>query len=345
MAKPLLILSSLLLLSGHLKSQSITVDDLVALSSVSSKNIDNFLGKKGFVSAGKSEQYGSPGTTFIENRKLKSKDTTGIYRTIIHYSKDDADYFVLQTNSIGEFNDGNSKLKKKGFYCPQNKTANPLAPIVYKKKNITIAANSITEDGMPLYTFSLEKKELPNPNSIRFAEDLLSFDSHEYLVSYFGQKNVKEDVYYFSEKELKKCSVLFPNTSKQATFIWEDEKALSKLSYILISGILPTANGFQFSASVSENKWQLKNGLYVNINIRELLDLNGDDFEFYGRNSEFAYMVVPGSKGSIDFNKIGLTLGCFDCSSSSLLDQKKISITEAIEHSLAMYVVYIMIMP
>jgi hypothetical protein len=345
MGKILLILIVLLSYKCNTYGQSITVDDLLTLSSLSPKNVDGYLNKKGFVSAGKSLQDDLVGKTFVESKKAKSKDTSGIIRSISLYKKEDIDYYVLHTSSIQEFLDGNNRLKKAGFFTDSSKGKGTAGPMLFQKRNISVIGSSEIEEGYTEYTFSLQKKELPNPNNIRYAEDLVMFDSHEYLVSFFGQKNVKQDVYYFSEKELKKCSVLFPNTSQQVIFIWNDEVALSKLSYILISGISPTASGVQFSASVSENKWNLKNGISCNMSIRELLDLNGDDFEFYGRNSEFSYMVSPESKGDIDFKKIGITLGCFDCSSSQLLDQKKISASDAVDRGLAMYVVYIMIMP
>jgi hypothetical protein len=343
MGKSILILFASLYFICRVQGQSITVDDLVTLSSLSSKNIDGYLNKKGFVSAGKSLQTNLVGMTFIENRKTKSKDTSGIVRSINFYKKENVEYFILHTSSVHEFQDGSNRLKKAGFLCDSSK--GKTGPMLFQKRNLTVIGNYTEEDGYPEYTFTLQKKELPNPNKIQYAEDLLLFDSHEYLISFFGQKNVKQDVYYFSEKELKKCSVLFPNTSQQVTFIWNDEVTLSKLSYILISGILPTEGAVKYSANVSQNKWTMKNGIYSNISIRELLDINGEDFEFYGRDSEFSYMVCPESKGNLDFKKIGITLGCFDCASSSLLDQKKISVSDAIDRGLAMHVIYIMIMP
>jgi len=57
---------------------------------------------------------------------------------------------------------------------------------------------------------------------------------------FFGEKNVKKDGYYFSEKELRKCSVLFANTSQQAVFIWEDQINLRESLLCSYSGILPT---------------------------------------------------------------------------------------------------------
>jgi hypothetical protein len=353
MGKYLLVFIASLFFACSVRSQSITVDDLLSLTSISPKNIDAYLNKKGFVSTGKGLQDSFVGTTFIENRKVKAKtksktkpkDTLAVIRSINLYKKGNSEYYVLHTSSKQEFLDGSSRLKKAGFLYDSSKGKDLSLQMFFQKRNLSVITNFSAEEGFPDYAFILQKKQLPDPNNIQYAEDLLLFDSHEYLVSFFGQKNVKQDVYYFTEKELKKCSVLFPNTNQQVTFIWNDEATLSKLSYILISGILPTQGAVQFSASVSQNKWTLKNGIYSNISIRELLDLNGEDFEFYGRDSEFSYMVLPESKGNIDFKKIGITLGCFDCASSSLLDQKKISVNDAIERGLAMHVIYIIIMP
>lgn len=353
MGKYLLTLTASICIAYSVQSQSLTVDDLLSLSSVSPKNIDAWLNKKGFVTAGKSLQENFDEKTFIENRKAKAKskakskqkDTLAIVRSIDLYKKDNSEYYVLHTSSKQEFADGCNRLKKGGFLYDSSKTKDLNLPMFFQKRNISVVTNFSMRDDSPDYTFVLQKKGLPKQGDIQYAEDLLRFDSHEYLVSFFGQRNVKQDVYYFTEKELKKCSVLFPNTNQQVTFVWNDETTLSKLSYILISGILPTKGGVQFSASVSQNKWTLKNGIYSNISIRELLDLNEGDFEFYGRDSEFSYMVVPESNGNIDFKKIGITLGCFDCASSSLLDQRKISVRSAIERGLAMHVIYIMILP
>ena len=179
----------------------------------------------------------------------------------------------------------------------------------------------------------------------RFADDLLKFDSHEYLVSFFGEQNVKKDIYYFSEKEMKHCSVLFGNSNRQAVFIWKDEDNLSDLSYILISGILPTETGLPFNDNIGRNKWDFKNGVYSGMSIRELLELNESDFQFYGVNSEFSMMIEPESKGTIDFKKTGIMLSSLDGAGSPLLNKTMISAEEAVENRLALHVFYIMLSP
>ena len=325
------------------QKQTITVDDLLTLSSLSPKNTDSYLNRKGFVAAGKNVQGDLVRSTFIENHKKKSKDTLNIIRSVSLYKKDDIEYYILHTSSLEEYQDGKSRLKKAGFLSDSSKSM--FTPFLFQKRNYKVIADLVKEDGITEYTFSLQKRILPSSDSIQYADDLLMFDSHEFLISFFGEQNVKHDVYFFSEKELKKCSVLFPNTNQQVTFIWDDQVSLTGLSYILISGMLPTVSAVLYSGNVSQNKWGLKNGIYSNMNLKELLELNNKDFEFYGRKSEFSYMVVPGEGGLIDFKKIGLTLGCFNCGSSALLDKAKISAIEAINNSITLYVVYIMLMP
>lgn len=322
------------------QGRTITIADLVTLSSLSQKSTESYLNRKGFIR--KNIQDDLLSVTFIENRKPKSKDTVKITRSINLYKKENKEYYLLHTSSSGEYTDWKAWLKNNGFLYDSNHKDNT-APAIFQRRNIKIITNAERREDVTEYIFSLQKKESPNPATVQFAEDLLEFDSHEYLVSFFGQQNVKQDVYYFTEKELKKCSVIFPNTDKQVIFIWNDEINLSDLSYILISGILPTIKAVHYNGIVGQNNWNLKNGISSNMNIRELLELNGEDFQFYGRNSEFSYMVVPESKGKIDFKKVGLTLGCFDCS-SALLDREKIRASDAINNFINLYIVYIMIM-
>ena len=116
------------------------------------------------------------------------------------------------------------------------------------------------EDSVAKYTFKLKQRKIPD--SVLYAEDLLQFDSNEFLESYFGEKNVTKDLYYFSEKELKKCSVLFNGTLYQAAFVWGDENNLDNLSYIIVSNLLPTKDGKQNSIVNENNAWKFQNGIH-----------------------------------------------------------------------------------
>lgn len=324
------------------QKQSLTVDDLLTLSSLSPKNFDNYITKKGFLPGGRSFQDDAMGVTFFEKKSGKKKDTLRINRSIDLYKKGDMWCFALHTSSVDEYQDGRNRLKKAGFFCGNNTDT---SSELFQKRNITVYTSSVVKDSNSVHTFLLQKKQLPDPDSIRYAEDLLKFDSHEYLVSFFGESNVKKDSYFFSEKELKKCSVLFGNSSRQVVFVWDDQNNLSKLSFIMISGVLPTASTAEYSGNISQNAWTLRNGLYSGMRIKDLLELNEHDFKFYGTDSEFSLMVEPKKTGNIDFKKIGIVLNCFNCNGSTVLDKPDVSAADAVDNNLALNIFYIMINP
>ena len=302
------------------------------------------MSERGFLAGGRIMQNDAMALTFLGKQEVNPDDTIVHSRTVNLYKKEDAYCFAYHTSSVEEFIEGRNRLKKANFFYPESKDTSQEVPMLFQHRNITIQVSKAIEEGNPVYTFLLRKKELPTIVT-RYAEDLLMFDSHEYLASYFGEENVKKDVYYFSEKKFKKCSVLFGNSNRQVVFVWEDEENLSKLSYILISGVMPTENGLPFNDNIGRNKWSFKNGIYSGMSIRELLEINNRDFKFYGVDSEFSMMVEPENTGYIDFKRVGIMLSCLDGTGSPILKKQKISAEEAVENRLALHVFYIMLTP
>jgi len=210
------------------------VDDLVGLSSVSPQSFDDYIAKKGFPVKRRSLTDNNMGYTFYGSPEVK--DSVVVNRSINLYKSGDTWYVALHTSSEDEYISGRSRLKKMNLVCDGHHETSDKAPMLFQKKAITVQATVDSEENEEGYTFLFARKEIPDPSNIRYAEDLLKFDSHEYLVACFGENNVKKDVYVFSETESKKCSILFPNSNEQAVFVWEDETNYRKLSYIIISG-------------------------------------------------------------------------------------------------------------
>lgn len=327
---------------GALYAQSFSVDDLMTLSTLSPKKFDKYMSEKGYVSAGKRLQDDAMAFTFLEKRKAQPGDSVFENRNVGLYKKDDEYCFAFNTSSLKEYEEGLHRLMSSGLFYGENKDTSQ-SPFFFQRKNLRIYVSTAIEDGIPVYSFVLKRKQLPT--LVNFAEDLLGFDSHEYLISYFGEENVQRDVYYFSEKKVKKCSVLFGNSNRQVVFVWEDENNLCDLSYILISGIIPTENSVPFNDNISRNKWPFKCGIYSGMNIRDLLSLNGNDFTFYGYDSEFALMVDPSNTGNIDFKTVGIMLSSLDGANPALLKRAKVSAEQAVENRIALHVFYIMLKP
>jgi hypothetical protein len=329
---------------GAPTSEEFTLDDLLTLSSLSAKDITHFMTKKGYSHQSKSLDDSLVVIHFSPENPQRGNDSL-LKRSIDLFNTKDTKYFVLNTSSPDDFIDGKRRLIKAGFFYDSRKEPGKDSSMLFQRKNISIEAITRVKNGQPVYTFLLKKKELPNPASIRYAEDLLCFNSHELLAGFFGESNVKKDFYFFSDKELKKCSVLFSNSSRQVVFVWDDGNNLCNLSYILISNVIPTLSGKEFDGFISNNAWTLKNGVYCGMSIKELLKLNEKDFEFYGNQSEFAFIVNPKSKGNLNFKTFSVTLSCTNCNNDRLFNAMKVNALDVTRENLPMYVYTIIIFP
>jgi len=327
------------------QAPAFTADDLLKISSLSPQSYDDYIVKKGYSVKRRNIVEDAMGFSFYERQYPGMHDSAAIIRSFDVYKKDDTWCVVLRTSSADEFSGIRERLKKMDFYSYAESDTCTKTPLLFQKKAITIQAICSSEDGEPVYTFVIKKKDIPSPATVRYADDLLKFDSHEYLAACFGENNVKRDVYLFSEKESRKCSVLFPNSDEQAVFIWDDENNYRKMSYVIIAGAISTPDSKKYTGSFSHNKWELKNGIYQGMRISDLLRLNSNDFTFFGNQSEYSMMVEPKVTGSINFKWIGIGFNCFNCDRATLLDKQKVSASDAVNNNLAMHVSCIMISP
>lgn len=344
MNRILLILSLQSFAFGIANSQSFNAGDLLALTSMPQKSMDHFMCKNKFLPAKSEMENDEQSTVFLQKVK-NSKRNDEPERSVVLYKRGDTRYYVLHTSSKAEYLCGQAKLIKDGFVFDTSKDFAREPFMFYQKRNITIEAITENKDSSTVYTFLLKQKEMPDLANIRYAEDLLQFTSHEFLVSFFGEANVQKDRYYFSEKALKKCSVLFGGSSRQVVFVWKDEINLSSIEYILISTEIPTESGANSEKVLNTNEWKLKSGIRHGTGIKELLRLNENDFEIYGNNSDLAFMIQPAESGNIDFKKTALLLTCKGCNTDALFDKKTISALEVAKKDLPVSVFDIIIYP
>lgn len=321
MKKVPVILIALLFAFHTANSQSFTVDELITLSYLPSKNIEHFMKKKGFVLSWSSSDSGTMKATFIG--KIKSKKSPEPKRSIHLDIKNGLKYFTLQTPAPEEYLRGKQRLVKTGFFYDTLKDVTKESSILFQKANISIQAMSEVHDSTTSYSFRLTEKSIPS--SLMFAEDLLQFDSHQFLVSFFGERNVKKDIYYLSETAFKKCSVLFSGTQRQAVFVWDNEIYLNDLAYIMLTNKLPTEGAKDNDPISGNNEWQLKNGMYPGMALKDLLKINEMDFDIYGNKSEMSFLVKPNVYGKIDFTKTAVMLSCHQCFDNKIFNQKEVS--------------------
>ena len=213
-------------------SQSFTIDDLVSLTSMPSKNIDRFMGRNRYALINNKTEGNLIMISFVEKVKSKKKDEIP-NRSVDMYKKDGTRYYAFHTTSVDEYLDGQRRLIKERYFYDTSRNVSKDSSMLFQKRNLAIWAIPGMKDSVPEYTFVLEEKAVPDISDIKHAENLLKFTSHEFLVSFFGEKNVQKDLLYFSENQLKKCSVLFGHSSHQVVFVWNDENNLTDLAHIL----------------------------------------------------------------------------------------------------------------
>jgi len=328
-----------------LHSQDYSVKDLVYATTLPAKKQDGFLNRNKFVPGGSRMQNNVIVNIYNlkpEKRK-KKRDTLNIIRSLETYRTKNNSSITYVTSLKEEYLENKRVLKEGGFFCGNDDDS---AGVLYQMKNISVLASIIPEKDMDtLYAMTINEQEMPLPDSIQFAEDLLQFYSHEYLVSVFGSVNVVKDLYYFSETEVAKCSVLFPKTNRQAVFIWEDNVNLCKPAYLIIGGNMNASSISNYDGVIGENIWSSKEGIYSGMSLNSLMSLNGNSFKFYGKNAESPYLVLPENTGAINFKSNRIVLGCLNPGGSRLLNNKMVSADEIVADNLGIYVYMMLIMP
>ncbi len=284
-------------------AQSFSMDDLVNLASANTSQFGNYVAKKGYRHAAEPTAEGLV-YTYFDKKAKEEQPQKHIYKQ----DGQDKAIVAYQTTVQQEFDRLCAQLEEEG-YTFSRQDGEPL----YQKGPICIRTSSRIANNQAVYSFVLEKKVLPQPTELLYAEDLLQLTSHEYLAAVFGEANVRKDMFYFSETEMNSCSVLFPNTARQVIFIWKDETGKKDIDFMLIGGHLRAESSFNYHKQIELNHWQSRQGVRSGMTLRELADLNGEPFDIYGWDSEQPGVVAEASRGKIDFKKIGVVLNCLDC--------------------------------
>ena len=324
--------------------QLMSVEDIFSLTAYSPSKFDNYLSHNNFTITGKDNQNDTLLRNYDNGRSKGHNDSGFISRALTRADIKDDTYLTYQTQSAAEFYSMAAEFKHAGFYC--NKApADTLAPQLYQHKDRCVRTSIATVDGAKIYSLQFHKKLFPRPKDIYYADDLLTFTSHEYLVAYFGEKNVKKDNYFLTGNEIIKCSVLFWNTSRQVVFIWADEENQCSIASLLFGGQQNLKSSLESKKYVEQNNWVLKSGVRPGMSLLQLRMLNGNDFSFHGGNSRNSGSVIPGKQGKLDFKKEEIILGCLNCHDDKYSNAKVVNADDSIEEGRILFVLSIILNP
>ncbi|HZF65421.1 MAG TPA: hypothetical protein VEZ55_13080 [Chitinophagaceae bacterium] len=304
--------------AAYPQRNDLTIKDLVYLTAVPPAKFDAVIAKKGFkVQAENMEQE-------LSNAFYKFSKDRSIQYSLERSDASDELSILFQTNSFEEFKGLKFELEQNGFQYSRFDSSKQAFPEMYQRGNLRIFPSVKTLSDEKLYCFNVQRKDLPHASAISYAENLRQITSHEYLASVFGPANVLKDRMLFSDKEMIRCSVLYPNTSLQVIFVWKDEENFKDISYLLIGGQLRTQSSLAFNKPIQMNKWRSQQGVYLGMSLRDLELLNGAPIEFYGWESDQPGMVSPSSAGKIDFKGLGVQLTCLDCNEDKYYSRNKL---------------------
>jgi hypothetical protein len=192
----------------------------------------------------------------------------------------------------------------------------------------------------------VESKVLPGAKEMHYAEDLLQLNSHDHLVAVYGAAHVKKDKFYFSDEEVNKCSVLFPNTNMQIIFIWKDEVNSRDVSFLIVGGHLRAENSLTYHKQIELNTWQSNQGIRSGMSLKELQQLNEAPLYFYGWESEQPGVLINKNNGRIDFKNIRIVLDCFDCSEDKYYTKSNIiSSADILRENRRVFISTIIVLP
>jgi hypothetical protein len=347
--KKIIFISFLILLKIGARGQDFSASKLLDMLSLSVPKLESLLLDKRYHSQGV-ESLGDTSVKTYSYRPVirgsKKKQTDSISRKFTRCVLKETFTHTYHTTSFGEYTGILSALKKDGFYCEYEKDST-IAPTayLYQFEDYTASASKSNVDGTTWYSITFYKKILPVNKNLYFAEDLLEFSSHEYLVYYFGANNVKKDIYYFEGNDIVNCSVLFINTKRQVIFIWRDGLNRRKIDNLLFGGQHKLQSQQEYYKFIAENSWMLKSGVHAGMPLGELRTLNNKDISFCGGNAPNPGLVFPESTGEVDFTNADIILGCMNCTDDKFQSAKVVHADKALDDGRVLFVLTISLYP
>ncbi len=356
--KRIFFLSFCIVTIARVNAQDFSADKLIDMLSLTGPKLQNLLLSKKYHSS-ETEYFGDTAVTMYQTIPVisfnKKKQADSENRKFTRSVLKETFIHTYQTTSAAEYGNIIKALKKKGFYCEYEKdsTLSPAA-YLYQHEDYTAEASIKREEDTAWYSITFYKKIFPGGKGLYFAEDLLQFTSHEYLVYYFGAKNVIKDIYYFGGNDIAKCSVLLINSKRQVIFIWRDGINRRKISNLIFGGQhkLKSQEGKDSITAekgrdsiIAENSWLLKSGIHAGMSLFDLREVNKKNIAFCGGNAPNPGLVFPESTGKVDFKNNDVILSCMNCNDDKFLSAKIMYADKAMKDGRIFFILTIVLYP
>ena len=184
-----------LLVSFTVQAQVFNLSDLNGFTALNAQKFDAFILKKDY----RRNYFSSKETNTVTNYifQSKKKKYRGDYRNIAHATEGPVTSILYQTSSVEEKNSLFEQIKRSGYKIYSGVDPSTTAKNFFQKGIFTITTETEEVDSITVYSFIVQRKNIPNRKDIYYAEDLMSLTSHEYLLTVFGSSNVTQDILYY----------------------------------------------------------------------------------------------------------------------------------------------------
>jgi hypothetical protein len=316
--------------------KELSLSDLLSFANVPNEHFNFYAHKKGF-------RFVSDNPAMAESifQKKAGKERSACF--ITRMLKADTSCILFRTYDEAEYKILKEQVLRYGFKRIVKKAPAATDACMYQKGNLIVKTDFTDQSDSLAYNLYIEKVALPKSFEIFYAEDMLQFASHEWLVSVFGEENAKKDTVDCGEKEKAICTVLFPGTNSQTIFIWKDNQNFMDISFVIIGGVMEDEERNSEYKVIEQNKWHSRSGVFLGMPLNDLIKVNNNHINLYGWQTEYPGFVANDNKGNLDFKKIGIELECLDCredkfyssngminSASLLADKKRIYVSKLI---------------
>lgn len=334
MVRCLLIFTLLLsTLSGF--SQSLDLKDLLSFTDQPSSKTESILVRKRFRPSG----FAEDGAKVFLHQKGKGDSISTCIMELKNQSSQIS--LTLKTSDSSTFFNLVKALRTGGFLYPAGVAE--LTPALYQKAGYSVQTKLAVQDTVTLYQVSFAKQTIPQSREIMHAEDLTRVSSEAIARALFEPGAVMSDHFYFSSTDSVACTVIYPNSARQAVIVWKDGINKKDIAFVGV-GIEPHINEQRQPPKFLSNSWITRQGIFCGMDLRQLIRINERPLKFYNWQTEAAGMLLPDKEDKLNLENMTIELGCFNCDVEHE-KQEIVSSGEALEKYQRVYVRSFVIVP
>jgi hypothetical protein len=320
--KTITLITTFLLSIGQLQSQKLPATELLYLTATANRVLHT--------AEGKNAQGRTPKDSIIGSRYLIKK---------LQGQKAYLQYRKLNVQAYAHFK---QTLLTQNFL--QGKLHGEVPTELFQKKDITITAKADPQQPQ-WFDITIDKRDLPRIRDLQFAEDLLAYDSHLHLELACGPQNVRKDLFYNVDGTTVNCSVIYPGSSREVVFLWQDAANFRKLDCIRIGGNMHTAGAMRHNNVLAQNQWMSRQGLYATMTLGQLQSRNGNALNFYGWGGGARANLCGNNSGNIDFSTLDLAFSCLNCNDDAYYGKQQLASDRAIEDGRRIFIATMIFYP